>query len=137
MSDLEDIIEAFGEKFDAQRETFFPDGATVRFLIINAETQDFETIDELTEGWYFEHSKNRSGSAVFRSSRDLDVFKLSIARRRDEEIVETINRASHIEVVDEIYVIRPADTLAPFGQEPVWRLYCEQHTSSNQFTPEA
>lgn len=137
MSDLEDFREGLGEKFDAWRETFYPDGATVKFLIINSEAQDFETIYELTEKWYFEYSKNRSGSVVFRGSRDLDVWKLSIARGRDAEIVETINRASYIEVIDEIYVIRKADTLAPFGQEPVWKLYCEQHSSSNQFTADS
>lgn len=135
MSELADIIEAFGEKFDALREVYFPEGATVKFLIIDNETQDFETVDDLTSGWYFEYSKYRSGSPVFRA--DLDVFKLSIARWRDAEIVSTINRAKFIEVTGEIYVIRPADTLAPQGAEPVWKLYCEQHSSVNQFSADS
>ena len=76
-------------------------------------------------------SPYRSNSPVFRN--DLDVWKLSIARGRDADIVETINRARYIEVTGEIYVIRSADTLAPQGEEPVWKLYCEQHSSLNQF----
>lgn len=118
--------------FDIERKLLFPPEATVKFLIINDQSQDFETIFELLKGWKFEYSKYRSGSPVFRT--DLDVFKLSIARGRDAEIVEAINRAKFVEITDEIYVIRQADTLAPQGEEPFWKLYCEQHSSVNQFT---
>lgn len=136
MSDLDDVIEAHAEKFDALREVYFPPGATVEFYSVNDEEEDFGTIYELESGWYFEYSKYRSGSPVFRKA-DLDVWKLSIARGRDAEIVEAINRATHIEVTNEIYVIRRADTLAPQGEEPVWKLYCEQHSSLNQFTADS
>jgi hypothetical protein len=132
MAIVDEITAAYAEKFDAQREVYYPPGATVKFLIIDDETNDFETIYELSESWYFEYSKDRSGSPVFRG--DSDIFKLSVARGRDEEIVDTINRARYVEVVREIYVIRTADTLAPQGEEPVWKLYCEQHSSQNQFS---
>lgn len=132
MATIDDIREGYAELFDALREVYFPAGAALRFLIINDETNDFETIYDLAKGWYFEYSRYRSGSPVFRG--DSDVFKLSIAVGRDAVLVETINRARYVEAVGEIYVIRPADTLAPQGEEPVWKLYCEQHSSMNQFS---
>ncbi len=119
MSDLSEIITDIGTGYDEARAIFFP-GVSLELLAVSDTANQFETIETIDSGWFLEYSE-------FRSS-----FRLSIATA-DTDFSSLINRATHVRIGEDVYVIRAADTTPPAGNKLVWQLLCDRELKRSNF----
>lgn len=120
MATLDRIIEGQKRKFDALRKVFFPEGATLEILEVDAGENDFNVLLTIETGWYLEFKEYRNQ------------FKLQIAGQTDA-LAAAIKGGSHVRTCGELYAIEQADTVPPMGTEPVWKLYCGKGFKKSSF----
>ena len=116
----DDIQDGLAEAFDALRDEFF-DGFTEPILLkTSSTTNTFEEVETISSKWFFEYSDFRQN------------FKLEIAE--GWELSDSIAEATHVQIDDDIYVIRNGDTVEPKGTDVTWKLFCDKFTKRGQFT---
>jgi len=120
MAILDKIIAGSAKEFNALRKVYFPPSATLELLAVSDTANQFEAFETIDSGWFLEYSE-------FRSS-----FRLSIATK-DTDFGSLINRATHIRIGEDVYVIRAADTIAPAGTKPVWQMLCDRELKRSNF----
>jgi len=116
-----DIQEGLAEAFDALRDEFFDPLTEVSLMKVSATTNTFETVEVISTKWFFEYSEYRQN------------FKLEIAM--GWELADSVAEATHVQVDDDVYVIRNGDTLEPKGTDVTWKLFCDRFTQRGQFSP--
>ncbi len=90
-------------------------------LLKQSETvRDFDTVYQLSGKWFFEYSNFRKD------------FLLEIAE--DDSITDAVNEATHVQIDDDVYVIRQGDTTPPKGTDVTWKIYCEQFAKRSQYS---
>ncbi len=110
MSELADIIAGNIERFDALREVYFPDGATVQLVKPSAATNDYDEVLEIATGWLFDTKKL--------------ILQIAVAESEIADVQEALDRASGFLLLGEFYNF--TDTLTkPIGASPSWQIRCE------------
>ncbi len=95
--------------------------STVVLLLKQSETvRDFDTVYQLNGRWFFEYSNFRKD------------FLLEIAE--DDSITDAVNEATHVQIDDDVYVIRQGDTTPPKGTDVTWKIYCEKFAKRSQYS---
>lgn len=117
----DDIQEGLAEAFDALRDEFFDTATEVSLMKVSATTNAFELIEVIYDKWFFEYSDYRQN------------FKLEIAT--GWELEDSIAEATHVQIDEDIYVIRNGDTIEPKGTDVTWKLFCDRFTQRGQFNP--
>lgn len=92
----------------------------VKFLKQSPTTRTFDTVATLDK-WFFEYSEFRQA------------FVLQIAYNGD--LQEDISDATHVQIDDDVYVIRRGDTLPPKGTDVTWKFFCERFPQRAQMSP--
>lgn len=81
----------------------------VKLLCVSEDSDEFETVREITENVFFEFEDNRKKVA------------LQVAED-SQELTDDMNQATHIEIDDEIFVINAGDTIPPSMTDVTWKL---------------
>lgn len=113
------VIDEVADVFTEVRAEFFA-GVVCKFLKEDPETRTFNEIGTLTD-WFFEYSAYRQN------------FLLEIAQD-SAELTAWVNKATHISIGTDVYVISQSDTLPPKGTDFTWKLFCTRDFKRSQIS---
>lgn len=121
MAEVHDILlDARKTVFDTLTPLFFDNATELKLLKQSDATNVFDEITTLDDSWFFQYSEFRQN------------FLLQISRD-DDDLTEEIQEATHVQIDDDVYVIRTGDTLPPKGTDVTWKLFCERFAARSQF----
>lgn len=91
---------------------------SISLLKASETLNEFEEIAQINSGWFLQYDDSKN-------------FLLEIASTDDLEFY--LDTTTHIQVGEDIYVIRRGDTEPPRGTQVTWKLYCQKYTLREQF----
>lgn len=116
-----DIIVKAAKAFDKARKRLFDTNAELLLLRVSATANEYETVETLTDSWYFDSEKNELYIAK-------DAF----------DFQEVMEQSTHAQPGEDIYVMVPDDIRAPdtkAGGRVYWTIGCEKFSKRGQFNP--
>ena len=106
-----------GTAFNVLSTQFMPD--TVITLLRASENYDeFDTVLVVTSKRFFEYSNYRK-NFLLEIADDSDDLTAALGNSTDEL------SATHVQVDDDIYIIRAGDTTPPKSTDVTWKVYCD------------
>ena len=112
-----DIREGIAEAFDVLSDEFI-NGCTVTLLRTSENYDEFDTVLVVTSKRFFEYSNYRK-NFLLEIADDSDDLTAALGNSTDEL------SATHVQVDDDIYIIRAGDTTPPKSTDVTWKVYCD------------
>lgn len=106
------LRKGLGVAYNVLSRQFLPD-AVITLLKTSQTYGEYDDVLTITSKRFFEYSNFRQN------------FLLEIADT-SSTLTDAMAEATHVQVDDDIYVIRTGDTTAPKGTDVTWKIFCDR-----------